>query len=173
MAKIYYYEVQRFRQKWLWMLILGMLGIFAWGIIQQLIIGKPWGNNPASNLGLILLSIIPVGLTSLFILTKLKFSLSDSGINYQFVPFHLKMRRIEWNRIENVELIHYKPIKEFGGWGIRYGAGGKAYIVSGNNGIKLKLKGSKRYLLIGTNQPEKVKTILSQLKDKDLITLRN
>ena len=49
----------------------------------------------------------------------------------------------------------YKPIREYGGWGIRYGRGGKAYNVSGNKAVQLVLKNGKR-LLIGSQRPDKL-----------------
>ncbi len=31
----------------------------------------------------------------------------------------------------------YRPIREYGGWGIRYGWNGRAYSTSGNEGVQL------------------------------------
>ena len=48
--------------------------------------------------------------------------------------------------------MQYKPLAEYGGWGIKYGFKGKAYNVSGNKGVKIFLKnglnimfGSQKY----------------------------
>ena len=42
-------EVQRFRQVWLWVLLISIAAIelatFGYGIIQQIILGKPFGDN--------------------------------------------------------------------------------------------------------------------------------
>jgi hypothetical protein len=46
----------------------------------------------------------------------------------------------------------YRPILEYGGWGIRCGwKGGRAYNVSGNEGVQLVFKNGKR-LLIGSKE---------------------
>jgi len=47
----------------------------------------------------------------------------------------------------------YKPIREYGGWGIRYVIGGIAYNVYGNKGVQLILKNKKK-VLVGTQKPE-------------------
>ena len=47
----------------------------------------------------------------------------------------------------------YNPIREYGGWGIRYGLKSKAYNVHGNHGVQLELLNRKR-LLIGSQRSE-------------------
>ena len=44
-----YREVQYFRQTWLWILLLSISLITIWGMVQQLFLGKPFGNNPAPD----------------------------------------------------------------------------------------------------------------------------
>ncbi len=46
-------------------------------------------------------------------------------------------------------------MKEYGGWGIRYGMKGMAYNVSGNRGVQLEFETGKR-LLIGSQRPEEL-----------------
>ncbi|MCA9870553.1 MAG: hypothetical protein KC487_09290, partial [Anaerolineae bacterium] len=47
-------EEQRFRQSWIWLLILFVAGLQWWGFIQQIIFGQPWGDNPAPDWMMIL-----------------------------------------------------------------------------------------------------------------------
>jgi hypothetical protein len=50
----------------------------------------------------------------------------------------------------------YRPILEYGGWGIRCGfKGARAYNVSGNKGVQLILQNGKR-LLIGSQKPDEL-----------------
>ena len=54
-------EVQRFSQPWLWGLILlptclGCIGLFGWGMVQQLVLGRPWGDRPMSDVALLVVS---------------------------------------------------------------------------------------------------------------------
>ena len=60
--ELFYSEKQRFRQWWLWLLILILSPIgpvvFLWAIFQQVIIGSPIGNNPTSDCVLIILGLI-------------------------------------------------------------------------------------------------------------------
>jgi hypothetical protein len=86
---------------------------------------------------------------------------TTEGIYYQMRWIHLKEKFIAWQDIESVEVRTYKPILEYGGWGMRLGifGKGKAINISGNKGVQLVLKNGKR-LLIGTQKPEEIKQYL-------------
>jgi TATA-box binding protein (TBP) (component of TFIID and TFIIIB) len=57
----------------------------------------------------------------------------------------------------------YAPLSEYGGWGLRYSVNhGKAYNVSGNQGVQLFFTNGKK-LLIGTQKPEEITAILKQI----------
>ena len=62
MSRVVFREVQKFRQTWVWVLVLGILGplvvLFGSGLVQQLGSGRPWGNRPMSDGGLIIASLI-------------------------------------------------------------------------------------------------------------------
>jgi hypothetical protein len=156
MASEYFTERQRFRQVWLWALLTGLGLLFVWAYIQQIILGKPWGNNPASDTGLLLFSLIPFGIIVLFLVARLETRIDRRGISYRFFPFHRTWREIEWKKINRAYVRRYKPISEFGGWGVRYGLrGGQAYNISGNQGLQLDLFDGKK-ILLGTQKPEEI-----------------
>ena len=167
--KVKYKETQKFRQKWIWAIMFGLLGLSFWGIYQQLFLEKPFGNNPTNDYSLIILSILPISLNLLFYYTKLEFKITEEKIIYQFFPFNLKAREISWSLIEAGEVKKYNPLKEYGGWGIKYGKYGKAYNVSGNMGLELKYKDKKKTVLFGTQKPQELKKVISQLIEKGII----
>ena len=47
---IYIEEKQYFRQKWLWVIILFFPLFSFYGIYEQIMLGNPIGNNPASDM---------------------------------------------------------------------------------------------------------------------------
>jgi hypothetical protein len=149
-------ETQRFRQWWIWALLLIAPGILVWGVVQQLVFGVPWGNNPASDWLLILLAcLIGVGVPAFMFWVRLDTVVRYEGVYVRFFPFHLKWVAIPFDLVESVNAVEYSPLREYGGWGIRYGASGKAYNVSGNLGVMLELKDGKR-LLIGSRKAEEL-----------------
>jgi hypothetical protein len=149
----YFTERQRFRQPWLWLLIGGVAVLFWYGAWQQIVLGRPWGTNPAPD-GVLILVVLLAGVAVpwLFLAGRLDTEVRDDGIHVRFFPFHRKPRVYAWADIESVEARVYSPLGEYGGWGIRYGFRGKAYNVSGNLGVELRLRGGWR-VLIGTRDP--------------------
>jgi hypothetical protein len=61
-----------------------------------------------------------------------------------------------------MELMEFSPLKDFGGYGIRYGQGITAYYLSGRRGVKITASDGKRYL-IGSNHPERLLAVLEQV----------
>jgi hypothetical protein len=80
----------------------------------------------------------------------------------KFFPIHQKWYHFSWDEIDKYEKIEYRPILEYGGWGIRIGIHGKAYNVSGNRGIRLVFSTGKR-LLIGTQRPDDFERTINEL----------
>ncbi len=160
-------EIQRFRQPWLWVLLgllwLSMTGMFAYGIIRQLIQGIPFGSSPMSDTGLIISAIFTflliTAIVVLFITARLTTRINNEGIFYRFSPFHREERSIAWEQISDIRIVSYHPIRQFGGWGIRYGKNAIAYNVSGNKGIEITLKNGER-ILLGTQKAEVMKSVL-------------
>ncbi len=163
---ILYREVQHFRTLWLWLIILPISFVAIWGMIQQLIMGEPFGTNPAPDIALIVIVIlIGLGLPYALYKINLKTEVRSDGIYYRFFPFHLSFRRIGLEDIARYEAVTYSPLKEYGGWGIRYGRNGKAYNVSGNRGVQLELSDGQR-LLLGSQRPEEFAIAIDIARDR-------
>ena len=129
-------EVQRFRQRWLWSLLGGVS-------LLLLVLGPiSWG-------GLIVIGAIAALLYSLRLQTEVR----ADGIYLKMWPLHWSFRRITWSEIERYEPRQYSPLREFGGWGIRWAPGKLAYNVSGNRGVWIE-RANGRAVLIGSQRPE-------------------
>lgn len=156
---VFFHEEQRYRQKWLWAIILVpdvfLVSLFGYGMARQLFFGRPWGTRPMSDTALFLvgsgLIIFVLALTYLFYCTRLVTEVRDDGISIRFIPFIKKV--IAFDTIKTCRARTYNPIREYGGWGIRYGKSGRAYNVIGNRGVQLEFHEGKP-LLIGSQFPE-------------------
>lgn len=163
-------ETQRFNQWWLQMLNVGLFGLLLYGFYKWFITHESWGNVAANDtMGqlVVFLSIIPVLI--LFYSMRMKTTIDEIGIHYQFIPFHLSKKTIRWNELEKCYVRTYSPIKEYGGWGYKtsFGKKGNALNVKGNKGIQLEPKDSKK-LLIGTQKEEEAQQVIARyFKSKD------
>lgn len=156
-------ERQYFRQWWLWGLLIMPFGLILYGLYVQLVKGIPFGNNPASDEMLIALAVGMLLLLLIFYFMGLQVELTRAGIRYRFFPF-FGSRFIAWEEVAEAEVRQYHPIKEYGGWGLRYGSGGTAYNVSGNMGLQLVLRKHNKRILLGTQQPEELKLALQKMR---------
>jgi len=94
--------------------------------------------------------------------TTLTTEIGNEGISYRMWPFHKKSRLIAWSDIEHAEVRQYKPIREYGGWGIRIGLRGRAYNIKGNMGLQIRLT-SGQNILLGTQRPDEIEEILDTM----------
>jgi len=131
-------ENQKFTQWWLWVILLSF----------PIISVEPFDENDINVYHVLIGLALPI----IFYLFELRIKIKEDGLYYQFFPFHLRFHEIKMDEMESFKAMNYSPLKEYGGWGIRYGFPGKAYNVSGNKGVKVFLKngsnimfGSQKY----------------------------
>lgn len=141
-------ERQRFRQWWIWALLGGVA-------LAMLLAG------PAAWLGVAALTPIGAFVYSLRLRTEVR----DDGVYYRLWPLHRSFRRIEWAEIERYEAETYHPIREFGGWGVRWAPGRIAYTVSGNRGVRIE-RGEGRTVLLGSQRPEAFAEAIEAARDR-------
>ena len=150
---IIFREQQRFKQWWLWLLVYGITTLMWWAFFQQIIRGRSWGTTPAPNwLIWLMWPVFGLGLPALFHTMTLIVEVRPSRVEIRYRPF--VNRSIALSDIEQVTARTYKPIEEYGGWGIRGWSGQRiAYNVSGDQGVELLLRDG-RSVMIGSQQPE-------------------
>jgi hypothetical protein len=163
MSKVLFKEAQRFSQKWITILIFAPLLITLWGVVQQIILGKPFGNNPLPDWILLLTLLVPVLLIFFFFRLTLYTRIDKNGIYYRFAPIHRKERWIKWSDVKDAYVRKYRPIAEYGGWGFRTGRSGKAFNTSGSMGLQIEFNDGKR-LLLGTGKPQEIERLLKKLE---------
>jgi hypothetical protein len=105
--------------------------------------------GPISWGGLVVVGTIAAFLYSLRLRTEVR----ADGIYFKMWPLHRSFRRISWSDIKQYESKQYRPLREFGGWGIRWTPGKVAYNVSGNRGVWIE-QTNGRAVLIGSQHPD-------------------
>ena len=160
MAGIYFKETQRFNLSWKWIFFIAIYALMFWALIQQF----SENFDLAAIISIIFSLCIIIFFNIVIIIMKLETLIDENIVSYQFKPFHIKPREIKWNKISEFYIRDYKPIKEYGGYGIqRRMKSGRAFIVSGNKGVQLLLKDGKK-ILIGTQKPKELEMIIEKLK---------
>jgi hypothetical protein len=162
--EILFTERQRFKQWWLWLILLGVNGLFLFWVFKQVIGGQQFGDKPMSNLGLLTATGLTILLTIAFVNFRLDTVIKKDGVYVRFFPFHLHFRNYPWDKLKKSFVRQYSPISEYGGWGLRVGFFGKgtAFNISGDKGLQLEFTDNKK-LLIGTNKPDELTEVLAKI----------
>jgi len=153
---IVFREVQRFTQWWIWLIVFGVAALSWFTVIGQLFPGDSFGEYLFRDI-LVLFIWVAVGilLPLLFLFASLVIEVRRDALYYRFIPFHRSFKRIDYADIGSCEARTYSPIREYGGWGIRWGPQGKAYNIKGDRGMQLVFTDGKR-LLFGSQQADEL-----------------
>jgi hypothetical protein len=72
--------------------------------------------------------------------------------------------RLKTSDIHSAELRDFSPLKDFGGYGIRFNREMKAYYFRGSRGVRLETTGEKA-ILIGSDRPENLMTVIQAVTE--------
>jgi len=175
-GKIYFKEEQHFTSMWIWMLlVVGFIAAF----VPQL---HAYYQQTVQNNTLICIDgpckslLIGMGLQILifgfifFLFKKMKLvtEVRTGAFYYRYPPFINKEKRIGKEEIDRYEIREYKPIREYGGWGVRQGIGkaGKAFNVKGKIGLQLYLKTGKK-IMFGTQRGDALLRAMNKMMKEE------
>lgn len=84
-----------------------------------------------------------------------------TGLVEKLVPF---------TGIESVEAVRYRPLREFGGWGLRGSGSKQAWTIRGDGAVVLSLDDGKR-LYVGSDHPprlaDRIRTAMGADRERD------
>jgi len=138
-------ETQRFRQWWIWALLIFALIVMVMALLKD------------SSAGVWLPFILVVGAVGLIASLRLDTRVDARGVHYRFFPL-IPWRSLPWSAIASADVQTYGFI----GYGIRWIFDGWAYNVAGHKGLML-VKTDGRKLLIGTQRPAELEQFMQQL----------
>lgn len=151
-------EEQKFRQWWLWLILIGIGVLPIIAIYNQLVHSEKIGDKPMPLVGLIFFCMLVFGLIAMFWFMQLKTEIDQNEIRMNFFPFINK--RVNWNEIKNAKVVNYGFV---GGWGIRlWTTYGIVYNIKGNHGLAIELKNGKKFI-IGTQRENELHNVLGKL----------
>ena len=153
-------EVYQESQNPLWCYVL-MLIIFACCLLPLVFIPEI-----ASKETFVVSIIISIAFLPLFCVFGFFFVVDRRKIVVRMGLLRIPILRISLDSILSAEIMEFRPLMDFGGWGIRNGKGKtKGYFMSGNRGVLITTDVGKKYLF-GSDTPERlVQVIKSRLSE--------
>lgn len=145
-------ENQSFRQPWLWALLVTTLAVL---FVATLLATE------GQAVSWVVLAVV-LAIAVLMYSIRLTVQVDTKAVCIRFFP--LWKKTIPLGDILRWEARTYRPLLEYGGWGIRYTLGrGWAYNVSGNQGVQLELANGQR-ILIGSQRAEELAGAIGDAK---------
>lgn len=155
-------EVQKFAPWVIWLIrgiSIPIILLLLWGFIQQVLLGKPFGDKPGSDWVFPVFFCFQLGIWILFERMQLKTEMDKEGVKMNFFPFSKK--NIPWSSIQKAEIINYGFV---GGWGVRMGTKyGTVYNTQGKEGLWVRLKDGSKFV-IGTQRKGEMQKVLDVYK---------
>ena len=168
-TELIYREEQRFGLWLRWLIALSMALAVPFSIFSLTKIPSEQGSSDILPiLTLIIAGIcVPIAVALLFWVLKLETEVRSDGLYIRFFPAHIHFKRFRVEDLSECYARKYKPLLEYGGWGIRCSLRkGKAYNVSGNKGVQLVFKSGKQ-LLIGSQRAEELEEAIRSIMESN------
>lgn len=157
-----YRETQRFRQWWLWVLVV-FVAFVAWtGFLEQVVGGGSFGSDPASDTTIWIVFVLGgIVLPLVFLLLRLETEVRRGRVTVAFPPF--RPRVVDLDEVLDVSAVDYRPMTQYGGYGYRVRRDGVAFNVSGTRGVRIALP-EGRHLLIGSRRADELATVIEDAR---------
>ncbi|WP_440006583.1 DUF6141 family protein [Halomicrococcus sp. SG-WS-1] len=155
-SEVHYRETQRYRQPWLWALL----------VVRPVLalVGLARGTKSKRD---VVRELAAFGGVALLLGTaRLTTEVRDDALYLKFEPFHRSFRRIPFDEVTGFEATGYSPVR-FGGWGVRWTPGTTAYTVSGRSGVEID-RTNDRSTYVGSKRPEELLAAVQEATERTL-----
>jgi len=98
-------EVQKFRQVWIWAIVLLLTGLECYAAVEQLLLHRSFGTNPMPDIPLVIFWFnFGIGLPALFFFCELVTEVQNDGVYIRFFPLHWAFRRIAFTEMKQCKV---------------------------------------------------------------------
>ena len=145
------YRERTWAPAWVWILVWGACLAVAAATIYSADRGTLSTTATALTLGAVVL--FPLLMTLCFL--RFDVEARADHLFIAFGPLHLVRKRVRYGDMESVEAVTYRPIREFGGWGIRPTGRKTAWAIRGNQAVRVVLRSGKQ-VYVGSRFPRRL-----------------
>jgi len=175
MNRLYFDERQRFNQSWLVavMIITSLAALVPLSLVlyTQLVLNQPWGDQPLSDAGLLLLAggmlLALIGANLLVFSSQLETEVRKDGVYYRYRPLINQWVQLSKDNINTYQIKRFHPLMDFGGWGYRMRflfKNKRAFHIKGYMGLSLHL-GNGKIILLGTQKPDRLRSAMKKMME--------
>lgn len=103
--------------------------------------------------------LFAVGLLLIALYGGQRVLVTQQSVQVRFGLFGIHLITLPISEIDKIEIHSFSPLKDFGGYGIRFNREMKAFFLRGNRGVKITRTDGKVFL-IGSDHPEHLETAI-------------
>jgi hypothetical protein len=119
------------------------------------------------SLGLLVTLALPLLLAVCLLQMTTEVTPTEVRVWFGWVPIYRRVVPI--TSIRRYHVVQYRPIADYGGWGIRAGRDGERVLnARGDRGVRLELADGSR-LLIGSQRPEELAETIERAQQPDVV----
>lgn len=122
--------------------------------------------QPGDDKMMALIAMAPALIIVTLLFTSLRMKTRVTGDGVHIKTLYFVSRLIPFEEIEQSEAVQYKPLRDFGGWGLRISHKGKAYNMRGDRGVQLHLTENRRVLIGSQRDRELVQAIEAGMRGR-------
>ena len=135
-----------------------------WDFVDALLAHK-WSIE--FSLGAALGLALPMALSVCLLQMTTEVTPTEVRVWFGWVPIY--RREVSITDIRRYHVVQYRPIVDYGGWGIRAGRDGERVLTArGNRGVRLELADGTK-LLIGSQRPEELAETIERARRPDVV----
>ncbi len=117
-----------------------------------------WSEAPRLS---VLIALAGLSLTTIY--GGFRTSVTKTHLTVRMGIWGIRLLKLKTTDISSVEVHSYSPLRDFGGYGIRFNKEMKAYFLRGNRGVKITTPAGKKYL-IGSDHAERLAAVINTIK---------
>lgn len=145
--------------------------LLAYGVVQQLVLGVPFGSRPLPN-GLLallagLLALVWIGVLGLMMRLRLQLRVAGGVLGVRMPPLAPAWRNLALADLRGAEALTVRPLREYGGTGLRKGRFGTAYLVNRDRAVRLTLADGTLVVVSSSRSGELADLVNAQLGQGD------
>ncbi|MGI9579014.1 MAG: hypothetical protein ACR2OH_12495 [Microthrixaceae bacterium] len=152
-------ERQRFRQPALVVLVILLACL---GVGTAVLVARDDDSSGAPWQALLVGVLVGLGVPAWVLSLEMATTVDADGLEVRF-GLGFASKRFDVADMASARAVTYHPVKEFGGWGVRWGRGGsRAYNVSGNRGVEVVSTSGRRWI-IGSQRCDELAAALVEI----------
>lgn len=161
MAQTIYKEEQQYRN---WESIV-FISILIAGLVYGIVSGNAKNAMAISPMWLSACLVALSGFLLYLLNIKLRVSVSDKSISYQYFPIHDKKKKVKINDIKFCAVVDPSTAETYTGRNLNFAVREQMYSVTGRRGLQVVLKNNKR-LFIGSKNPQELKNRIESIVER-------